>query len=83
MKEAFYPSPQELIQPPKNLKENLEQQCHEQGVDFRDVLPQEIAERLDDYTETIKTALVESYGVAEIPKELSNEMDALLKEIES
>src|SRR3989338_5474239 len=84
MEKGFsYPSPQELVQPPKNLKERFEQQCREEGIDIRNVMPKEISERLDDYSETVKAALLENFGTTEIPKELSDELDTILKEIES
>lgn len=66
---------------PDDLRREIEEKQAKERADLRDVLPQRIADRLDDYSKSIETALVEAFGSPEVPKELTDEMDAILKEI--
>lgn len=77
----YRPSAEELWKKPKDLEEGYKKAYAIEGADLRDVLPQNVKERLDDYSNSVETELEDVFGVKEIPSNISNEMKAIMDSI--
>jgi len=77
----FRPSGEELLQNPETLAGRTEEAAREHGAELRDVLPVEVSERLDDHARSVEAELLETFGTAEIPRELTEEMSGILAEV--
>ena len=76
MRNEFYPGPADLMKSPEGLRDQAKRRAEDE---LRQVLPQDVSERLDDYSKSVKAELIETFGSPEIPEELSAEMQAVLE----
>ena len=66
---------------PKDLEKERRAAYKNENVDLRDVLPKDVRERLDDYSESVRMQLKEQFGMPEIPEDLQNEMGMILDSV--
>jgi len=71
MGEAYRPQPQELWGKPKDLDTR------------REVVPDSLRDSIDDAKESVERALLEQFGVPEVPPELRAEMTHVVRAVEA
>ncbi|PJA45981.1 hypothetical protein CO174_01180, partial [Candidatus Uhrbacteria bacterium CG_4_9_14_3_um_filter_50_9] len=84
MSELYRPQAHELWKKPKDLDREIRERYRDVGVEeLREVIPGDLRESLEDAQETVEQALMEQFGIPEVPPQLQAEMKSVVRAIEA
>ncbi len=84
MTEIFRPRGEDLSQRPEQLEQKAQEHYeHPENVELQEFLPDDLREAIDQQQEAIEQLMEKDFGIPEIPKQLTAELEHILKVIEA